>query len=73
MAVRLSGRDTNSSRPRRLLPTELFPAPDRPSNTRRSSGEEEDNDEEEEEMDGREDKVGEASGEELSPKLLILW
>jgi len=41
MALRLSGRDSNPSRPSMLLPAALFPAPDRPSSTRRSSGEDE--------------------------------
>lgn len=39
--MKLSGYDSNSSRLRILLPAVLFPAPDRPSSTRRNSGEDE--------------------------------
>lgn len=50
MAVRLSGRDTNSSHPRILLPAALFPDPDLPSSTRRSSGADEEEAEDEERL-----------------------
>lgn len=54
--MRLSGQDSNSSRPSMTLPAVLFPAPDRPSSTRRSSGEDEADEENEK---GEEAKVGE--------------
>lgn len=38
MAVRLSGSVLNSSCPKMMLPAVLFPDPDRPSRTSRSSG-----------------------------------
>lgn len=62
MAVRLSGHDSNSSRPRMALPAALFPDPDRPRSTRRSSGEgeadEKCEEEEGEEGGGEEEKTG---------------
>lgn len=70
IAVRLSGCDSNSSRPSITLPAVLFPAPERPSSTRRSSGEDEaDGREEEDEGDegtetGEEAKFAEEGEEE---------
>lgn len=43
IAVRLSGHVSNSSCPSIMLPAVLFPDPDRPSSTKRSSGEEDGN------------------------------
>lgn len=59
MAVRLSGRDTNSSHPRILLPAALFPDPDLPSSTRRSSGADEEEDEDEERLEAGDVEVDE--------------
>lgn len=59
--MKLSGRDSNTSRPSMPLPATLFPDPDRPSSTRRSSkedGEDEGNEE------GEEAKVSEEVEEE---------
>lgn len=58
MAVRLSGQDSNSFRPSMLLPAALFPAPDRPSSTRRSSVGDEG------EVDARNGKGGTGEGSE---------
>lgn len=62
MAVRLSGYDSNSCRPRMALPAALFPDPDRPRSTRRSSAEgesgEECEEEEDEEGGSDEEKTG---------------
>lgn len=63
--MRLSGQDLNSSRLSRILPALLFPAPDRPSSTRRSSAEdevEEGNEEEEEVKLGEEGEEGDKTG-----------
>lgn len=69
MAVRLSGYESNSCRPRMALPAALFPDPDRPSSTRRSSAEgeagEESEEEEGEEGGSKEEKTG-APGAGLS-------
>lgn len=70
--MRLSGRDSKASCPSISLPAALFPDPDLPSNTRRSSGEDEDEDNEGEEgveldeelKEGEAAKVGEEGKEE---------
>lgn len=85
MAVRLSGYESNSCRPRMALPAALFPDPERPRSTRRSSAEGEageesaEVEEESEEGAGEEEKTG-APGVDaadvsrgLSFELLILW
>lgn len=56
IAVRLSGCDSNCSCPSMTLPAVLFPAPERPSSTRRSSGEDE--------ADGRDEGGEEDEGTE---------
>lgn len=55
--MRLSGCDSNSSCPSMMLPALLFPDPDRPSSTKRSS-------EEEEAEEGGEEEEGAKLGEE---------
>lgn len=78
MAVRLSGYDSNSCRPRMALAAALFPDPDRPRSTRRSSDEDETGDEYEEEEGCEEDKTLAPGAEAadvsrgLSSELLIL-
>lgn len=57
--VRLSVWDLNSSRPRILFPAVLFPAPDLPRRTSRSSGEEE----EEEDWGNEEETEDEEEGD----------
>lgn len=67
--MRLSGHVSKASCPSILLPATLFPDPDRPINTRRSSEEDEDNvgdegvEADEENKEGEAAKDGEEGGE----------
>lgn len=57
--LNLSECDSNASRPRIWFPAALFPEPDRPTITRRSSGE--DGDKEEDEGEKEDDHEGEVA------------
>lgn len=62
--MKLSGHDSNSFDPRMMLPAVLFPDPDRPSSTRRSSGDDEVNEVDEGIAEGEKATVGEEEEEE---------
>lgn len=65
--MKLSGYDSNSCRPRMALPAALFPDPDRPRSTRRSSaGGEAGAEEEEGEEGGSEEEKRGAPGAEAA-------